>query len=229
MTEKSVYRYDLHVHTYEGSACARSVGADMADFYKSKGYSGFVVTDHCWSGNTRVDRSLPWKDWLSEFRKGYEHAKERGDEIGLSVFYGWEYSFHGNDFITLGLDNDWLLEHPEVTKLDLVDYLNLVREAGAYVIHAHPFFEARYIPYIRLLPHHVDAVEVLNAPKTEFCNERALEYARAYDLTMTGGSDCHSTDTKALAGIELDHPVDSLAGLISALRNREHRVFRYED
>ena len=113
MTEKSVYRYDLHVHTYEGSACARSVGADMADFYKSKGYSGFVVTDHCWSGNTRVDRSLPWKDWLSEFRKGYEHAKERGEEIGLSVFYGWEYSFHGNDFITLGLDNDWLLEHPE--------------------------------------------------------------------------------------------------------------------
>ena len=218
------YRYDLHVHTCEGSACARSVGADMADFYKSKGYSGFVVTDHCWSGNTRVDRSLPWKDWLSEFHKGYEHAKERGEEIGLSVFYGWEYSFHGNDFITLGLDNDWLLEHPEVTKLDLVDYLNLVREAGAYVIHAHPFFEARYIPYIRLLPRDVDAVEVVNAPKGEFVNGLALHYARAYDLIETGGSDCHSVGASRLSGIELDEPAGTLEELIGAMRRREHRV-----
>ena len=38
--EKEWYRYDLHVHTYEGSACARSNAADLADFYKEKGYDG---------------------------------------------------------------------------------------------------------------------------------------------------------------------------------------------
>ena len=97
------YRYDLHVHTEEGSACGRSPGADMADFYKSQGYAGIVITDHFFTGNTRPDRSLPWKEWLAEFKKGYEHAKARGDEIGLSVFYAWEHSFHGNDFLTFGL------------------------------------------------------------------------------------------------------------------------------
>ena len=52
--EKEWYRYDLHVHTYEGSACARSTGAELADFYKEKGYDGIVISDHFWRGNTRV-------------------------------------------------------------------------------------------------------------------------------------------------------------------------------
>ena len=38
--EKEWYRYDLHVHTYEGSACARSMGAELADFYKEKDMTG---------------------------------------------------------------------------------------------------------------------------------------------------------------------------------------------
>ena len=219
------YRYDLHVHTYEGSACGHSPGAEMADFYKEQGYAGIVITDHFWNGNTRPDRSLPWAEWVGEFMKGYENARQQGEKIGLTVLFGWEYSFHGNDFITLGLDREWLLCHQEITGMDIVDYLDFVRSEGAYVIHAHPFFEARYIPYIRLLPRHVDAVEVLNAPKKGFCNDRALEYAKAYDLTQTGGSDCHGTNWKDLSGVELDRPVDSIEQLISALRAREHSVF----
>lgn len=226
--ENKTYRYDLHVHTYEGSACARSMAKDMVDFYKSQGYQGLVITDHFWAGNTRVDRSLPWPEWLKGFKEGYLHAKERGDEVGLDVFYGWEYSFHGIDFLTFGLDNDWLLEHPEVISIDIMDYLRLVREAGAFVIHAHPFFEARYIPYIRLMPHDVDAVEVCNAPKTGFFNDRALEYATAYGLTGTGGSDCHGVDTKVLSGIELDHPVHTMQELIAAIKNKEHRIFLHQ-
>ena len=222
------YRYDLHVHTMEGSACGRSPGAEMADFYKEKGYTGIAITDHFFTGNTRPDRNLSWKDWLDAFKEGYRKAKARGDEIGLSVFYGWEHSFHGNDFLTFGLDNDFLEEHPEIIRLDIVDYLNLVRGAGAFVSHAHPFFEAGYIPYIRLLPRHVDAVEVVNAPKGEFINAMALHYARSYDLIETGGSDCHSTGATALSGIELDRPVSSLSELIAAMRNREHRVIRPE-
>ena len=226
--DQPMYRYDLHVHTYEGSACARSLARDLMDFYKEQGYAGVVITDHYWAGNTRVDRSLPWEEWLRQFKEGYEHAKQRGDEIGLSVFFGWEYSFHGIDFLTYGLDIDFMKDHPEVREMDVLDYLNLVRANGAFVTHAHPFFEARYIPYFRLMPHHVDAVEVLNAPKTDFVNQRALEYANAYGLIKTGGSDCHGTDTKILSGIELPHPVNSIQELINALRNQEHQIFRKE-
>ena len=54
-----MYKYDLHVHTKEGSACARNTGAEMAEMYAREGYSGFFVTDHFYTGNTAVPRDLP--------------------------------------------------------------------------------------------------------------------------------------------------------------------------
>ena len=59
-------------------------------------------------------------------------------------------------------------------------------------------------------------------------NNRAMEYARGYDLTMTAGSDCHSVDAKHLAGIEVDRRLTSIFDLIDALKNREHRLFRID-
>ena len=41
-----MYKYELHMHTSEGSACARNTGAEMVDFYANMGYAGMVVTDH---------------------------------------------------------------------------------------------------------------------------------------------------------------------------------------
>lgn len=52
-------------------------------------------------GNTAVDRSLPWKDWVEQFCKGYEHAKEEGGKIGLQVFFGWESGYHGTEFLIM--------------------------------------------------------------------------------------------------------------------------------
>lgn len=80
---------------------------------RKRGYAGIVVTDHFFYGNTAVDRSLPWKDWVEQFCKGYEHAKEEGDKIGLQVFFGWESGYHGTEFLIYGLNKEWLFEHPE--------------------------------------------------------------------------------------------------------------------
>ena len=37
-----------------------------------------------------------------------------GDEIGLQVFFGWEETFDGQDFLIYGLDKEWMLKHPEM-------------------------------------------------------------------------------------------------------------------
>lgn len=219
------FRYDLHVHTKISSACAHNTGAEMADMYKSAGYAGFVVTDHFYTGNTSVPRDLPWEEWVARFRLGYEDAKRRGDEIGLDVFYGWEYSYQGTDFVTLGLDNDWLLEHPDVRKMPIRQYLDLVHEAGGFIIHAHPFMEAGYIPYIRLLPRHVDAVEIRNGGKPAFVNEMGAAYAKGYDKITTGGSDSHNNHWGTLSGVEFERRISSVTDLIETLKLRQHRVF----
>ena len=58
----------------------------MAVKYKEEGYTGIIVTDHFFNGNTTVPRDLPWEERVELFCKGYENAKAKGDEIGLDVY-----------------------------------------------------------------------------------------------------------------------------------------------
>ena len=101
------YIYETHLHTAEGSACGSMPGEAMARVYKEAGYAGIVITDHFYHGNTAVDRSLAWPEWVEQFCKGYENAKQRGEEIGLQVFFGWESGYQGTEFLIYGLDQQW--------------------------------------------------------------------------------------------------------------------------
>ena len=40
------FKYDLHVHTKELSACARLSMEEIIDEYIKKGYAGLIITDH---------------------------------------------------------------------------------------------------------------------------------------------------------------------------------------
>ena len=67
---KMLYRYETHMHTSEASACAVSTGAQMADAHKAAGYTGIIVTDHFFNGNSAVPRDLPWEERIDLFCKG---------------------------------------------------------------------------------------------------------------------------------------------------------------
>jgi len=194
------YLYETHLHTAQSSACGKVPGEEMARLYKEAGYTGIVITDHFFGGNTCVDRSLPWKEWVEGFCRGYEAAKAEGDRIGLQVFFGWESGYQGTEFLIFGLDKQWLLEHPEIRDCSIEEQYELVHNAGGIVIHAHPFREENYIPEIRLYPEHVDAVEAVNAThsslnsvshKSDTWNPMAFAYAKEHGLAVTSGSDQH--------------------------------------
>lgn len=201
--EQYPYLYETHLHTKEGSACAHFSGKDMAIACKEYGYTGIFVTDHNWGGNTAVDRSLEWTEWVSLFCKGYESAKAEGDKIGLDVFFGYEAGYQGTEFLLYGIDKEWMAAHPELRHAGIEEQYNLVHEKGGMVIHAHPYREEDYIPEIRLFPEWVDGVEGVNAmhsnSKSMAHNEaefdtRAIAYARKHKLPMSAGSDIHFTD-----------------------------------
>lgn len=202
MIEGYPYLYETHLHTNQGSACARNSGREMVAAAKAAGYTGIIITEHNWGGNTCVDRSLPWETWVREFCRGYEEAKKWGDENGLDVFWGYEAGFHGTEFLIYGITPQWLAEHPEIREAPLETHLSMIREAGGMVIHAHPFREEWYIPKVRLYPHLVDGVEGVNASHSNSrstghnnreYDQRAISYAREQNLPMTAGSDVHST------------------------------------
>lgn len=215
-------KYELHIHTYEGSACAVSSGAAMAEHYKKYGYTGIFTTDHFFNGSCRPSQRLKWSDWVNEFCRGYENAKKRGDEIGLDVFFAWEFSYQGSDFLTYGLDKHWLLENPQVVNLDICDYLDFIHQNGGFVIHAHPFRERNYIKKMTLVPFEVDAVEVINGghrPEESIFNKRAKAYAESYGLPFTVGSDAHSADSPPATALITNTRIESSNNLFEIIRN----------
>lgn len=194
------YLYETHLHTSEGSACARSTGAEMARAYFEAGYTGIIVTNHFYYGNTAVDRQLPWEQWVEGYCLGYEQAKKEGDRLGLQVFFGWEAGYGGPEFLVYGPDKEWLLAHPEIKDATVEEQYRLVHETGGIVIQAHPYREASYIREIKLYPGLVDGVEGYNASHSSLAlaarhpefNDRALAYAREHALPLTAGSDQHN-------------------------------------
>ena len=220
-----MYRYETHVHTCEGSACASASGAAQAMFYKSRGFTGIIVTDHFFNDNTAIPHELSWEEKVNRFCLGYENAKEQGAKIGLDVFFGWEYSYHGTDLLTYGLDKQWLLKHPMVMDMDVNSYCDFVREQGGIIVHAHPFREADYIAMIRLLPRKCDACEIINSCRTDFENNMARLYAENYGLMPFAGSDNHSAAQEKLNGVEVDELVTSEQHFAQLVKEQKYRIF----
>lgn len=226
------YLYETHLHTSQSSACARYTGAQMAKACKEARYTGIIVTDHNWGGNTAVNRRMPWKLWVEEFAKGYEDAAKMGRRIGLDVFFGYEAGYRGTEFLIFGLDKEFMLGHPALKTATVQEQFRLVQEGGGMVIHAHPFREESYIPEIRLYPGYVDGVEGINAthsnPKSTAHNDpafdaKAVAYAKEHGLFLTAGSDIHSTDLFG-GGMAFRRRMKSIQDLISALRSGEDYV-----
>ncbi|MDR3193468.1 MAG: histidinol-phosphatase [Treponema sp.] len=217
------YLYETHLHTSQGSLCASSLGRDYIQGFKDAGYRGIFVTDHFYRGNCAVDRNLPWREWVKEFCRGYEDAREEGARRGLDVFFGWEETFDGDDYLVYGLDREWLLEHPEVRNWTRKGQFAAVRAAGGCVVHAHPFRQHFYLSRVILSPALVDAVEAANAGNHEGSYDAlAMSYARKLGLPATAGSDIHDTDQLEegeMYGVYLEKPLESAGDYAAAVRN----------
>ena len=204
------------MHTSEASKCARVSGSEQALLYKRAGYDGIIITDHFFGGNTCIDKRLSWEERINLFCKGYENAKETGDKIGLKVFFGWEQTFDGTDFLVYGLDKEWLLSNPEVEYWTIAQQYKNVKENGGMVIHAHPFRDRQYISNIRLFPNLVDGVEVINYGNYEDENMNAFRYAKDYNLPMTCGSDGHGHEVLG-GGIRTDKELNTINDYIKLI------------
>lgn len=224
-----MYKYETHLHTKEGSACASAPATEMARAHKAAGYDGIFVTDHFFNANTAVPRELPWEERIDRFFLGYERAKEVGDEIGLKVWFGLEYTVYNADFLIYNMDKEFMKANEKLLMhTDERECFRTIREMGGFIVHAHPFRYDPYIHHISLYPHDVDAVEVINAshdPRNLY-NERAKLYADSYGLVKTGGSDSHHLDKLFGGGIDVPEPINCPEDYLRLLR--EGKVYPRE-
>jgi len=212
------YLYETHMHTSEVSGCAVSTAAEQVRAYKSRGYAGIIVTDHFINGWTTCPTHLPWKDKMNYIASGYKKAKIEGDKCGLDVFFGWEFTVRGSDFLTFGLDLDFLLAHPNLDIFSVEDYSGLVRSYGGFLVQAHPFRKAGHIEYQFPVEHWlVDAIEVYNASMPEETNAKALNFAKHHNLPMLAGTDSHGNRLPFYSGIKLNKKAESIFDIIEAI------------
>ncbi len=225
-TFMSLYLYETHLHTMEASACSIMSGAEQARYYKEAGYAGIIVTDHFLNGNSCIPKDLPWEERIDLFCKGYENAKEEGDKIGLSVFFGWEANFHSTEFLIYGLDKIWLKNHPEMLSWTVEEQYNRVHEDGGFVVHAHPFRMRPYIKEIRLFPEAIDAVEVINVGnRSEEVDNKALEYAKKHNLPVTAGTDAHGIENYH-TGLALKHKAEDISSLMNCIKSGNYELIK---
>lgn len=231
------YLYETHMHTREGSACGKADAKDMVDAYKAYGYTGVIITDHSWYGNTAVDRTKEWKQWVTEFCEGYEHAKEEGDRVGLQVFFGYESCYRGTEFLIYGVTKEWLLAHPEIKDASIQRQFEMIHEENGMVIHAHPYREEAYIPEIKLYPEWVDGVEGINAAHScrkstshndPLFDQLAIAYAKKYQFPMTAGSDMHNTSLFG-GGIAFSRRLNGIEDYIQAILSGEEYILTNGD
>ena len=216
------YLYETHMHTSEVSACATSTAAEQVWYYKNKGYTGIIVTDHFINGYSTCPRKLPWDEKMVHIVSGFAAAEKAGMECGLDVFLGWEFTVKGSDFLTYGLGLDFLLSHPFIDKMPVADYSALVRKCGGYLAQAHPYRQAPYIEYQLPVRHDlVDGIEVFNPFDTKESNEKAFAFAELHDLPMQAGTDSHNIRSPRYSGIKLRKKAEGIHDIINALRKKE--------
>jgi len=216
------YKYETHCHTSEVSACAVSSAAEIVSSYAKAGYSGIIITDHFFNGNCNINSALPWQVKVELFCLGYENALKAAHKLDLKVFFGWEYTYKGTDFLTYGLDKAFLLNNPDLLTWPLELYFKKVHQAGGFLIHAHPFRERDYIDKIRLFGNKVDAIEVINSGNDKkIYNERTLAYAQQHGLLQTAGSDTHNANSLSGEGTYFPIKLKSIHAFINSVKSGE--------
>jgi len=213
------YVYELHLHTVQGSKCGKSTGAEHVRRYASLGYAGFVVTDHFFNGNCAVPPELPWDEKIRLFTEGYEDAKSEGDKIGFQVWFGYEFQYSWNHFLTYGISPETLIAHPEIMDMQLKEYVRWVKSEGGYVVQAHPF----RLPGAAVieLSKEADAVEILNANRPDEENDLAKDYAALFGFPAVYGSDCHSIKQIRRGAISSDVRFETFDEMFAAIKAGE--------
>lgn len=218
------YIYETHLHTQQASKCSDSQGRTYIQKYIDAGFSGVMVTDHFFRGNSSIDRSLPWQERIKLFSQGYEDARNEGAKRNFPVFFGWEENFDEDEYLIYGPDEDWMIHHPEMEYWTRAQQYEQVHQAGGCVVQAHPFRARKYIRAIHLSAFCVDAVEGVNLENDPVWNTLAIRYAHLLGLPVTAGSDNHHADTMRpglLAGVVFGEPLESIHSYVSSILERK--------
>ena len=221
-----MYKYEMHIHTRPCSGGGSDI-CDHIDALIKKGYSGMVVTNHFYNGDTRIDRELSWEEFVDAYRKDYLYGLKYASELDFDLLFGLEeHVGNGQEILIYGITPELIAAHPELKRASAEKYAEVVHSAGGLVYQAHPYRARAYVgcPFPLDCLDMLDGIEVYNAGNEQEWNESAKKLADELKLSCIGGSDGHSTKTAGRSGIETKERIKSNGDLIRILKSGEYTV-----
>lgn len=222
-----MFKYEMHIHNSGCSKCGGSSAIEMIDAARQKGYSGIVFTNHFYHGNTGVDRNLPWQDFVGEYKKSYEEAKEYAKQFDFDVLFGLEEGFRrGKELLVYGLSPEIFMDAPEFKDMTLPEMAEFIRKNGGIIVCAHPYRSREYILEPDKDPDYTcfDGIEVYNSHNTDDENGRARAFAKKYGLLEISGGDTHRTELFGGSGLAFGNRIRTNEELVKALKSRDYKL-----
>ncbi len=223
------FRYQLHTHTFPCSHCGKILPDGLAENLLKGGYSGAVITNHFYNGNTGIDRDLPWQDFVKAYEDDYLACKKSAEKYGLDILFGIEEHVSGGlEMLFYGVTPEMLYAHPELTERSFKTWYEVMSSYGVVCIQAHPFRDKKCIEKPGVLPLCcIDGIEVFNSANDDEANRKAEAFANEHkELILTSGADAHWAHNVCLAGIEAPHRIRTEAELRETLRSRNYTILK---
>lgn len=246
------FRTEMHLHTCNVSDCAHDTPEHLLETYKAHGYSTIVVTNHFKSdsftnaaklyhrneGKYYLDsfdkgiiercekKCMTWEDKVNYFYAGYEYLKKIAPE-DMNILFGAEIAlpFLNCEYLIYGADREFFLRHPDLDRMNIYDVCRYVHQDGFLIFAAHPFRNWCNVSD----PDIMDGIEVFNgAFNHNSRNDLANQWAEAYALLKSSGSDYHDPTHRPDAGILTETPIRSNEQLMEVLRSRQYDLIREE-
>ena len=226
------FRYEMHLHDSACSRCGWSSGEEFVKIAKERGFSGFVITNHFYHGNSAVDRDLPWSDFVGAYAKDYEDTKKIAEEYDLDVFFGFEEGYGGGQHLLVyGLSPEVVASEPGFPDMALSEIYGFVHKNNGFLAFAHPYrnladAKMKNYPDIR----YGDAIEVFNAGNSPESNRLAAEFAKKTGVCTIAGSDTHSIKSFGQGGLVFSRRLYTPENLVEDLfANRYELIITEQD
>ncbi|MCR4990215.1 MAG: PHP domain-containing protein [Lachnospiraceae bacterium] len=207
-------KFDMHVHTMEGSPDSSVSIMECVKILKEKGYGGMLVTDH-------------------NSYKGYEAMtfSEKQNLGDFVVLRGIEYDTFGSGHMLIIMPEGKIPKGLYHRGLPLATVLRIVHENGGIIGPAHPCGE----PFLSFystgfwfkqkdlrskIMEEFDFLEGYNACEVPDNNLKARKAAAFYKKPMTAGSDSHKADCVGLGWTDLPSDIKCEDDLIRYIKTK---------
>ena len=218
------YKYQIHTHTSPTSKCARMTPKELAKALYDGGYAGAVITNHFYHGNTGIDRSLSWSEFVEPYVSDYLECRKEGEKLGLDIIFGVEEGIGGPcEILCYGITPQMLYDHPQLIEYSAERWYNTLHSCGVLIIQAHPYRNGGMPLPLEL----IDGIEVYNHSHDPSLNDGAEAFAAEHpELITTSGGDTHEAGTVPFGGIETDEPIRNGQDLVRILKSGKYRLLK---